>query len=490
MTSWVQCMYRVIEHDGPFDFSNEHWRHVYETMNKEKQPPEYIEMHHLLANHHKYVELRKTNRNVVFFAQLKYSLLQKSLGGPFITAAKMDIINALFGKSQKIYHGFAKFAYIWRVKRSKLRIECDLCSNLIANSDSNAIEIYQDCSRYMFKISDLINICKTSLTHSDEFFSEPIIPKNPYTNMEFTHPILYKIYDVVRRSNYRMPILLHLFYLSEFDIEAFLCKNEAIIRYEHIIDYTKNGEDNELTYWVHHMLGYTNMDTEINIHTDFPKNVLIEAMRPFLKDYFISQYSLYNTNERRHAFNVLKYKLRKFKEIFPCFGRKMCVRIANSRRLKRVYQTDYISYQQIAMDEFDQETSSSDESSDHDTSDVYYEMTDETNPSMQSTERIQSLLESLSMSMINATYRAGTPILTDSEDNDTLPLSENNETPHSDSDVDETPHSDSDVDETPHSDSDVDETPHSDSDVDETPNSDSDVDETPNSDRDVDETAL
>ena len=475
MTSWVQCMYRVVNHNGPFDFGNEYWRHVYEQINKEHYPSEYIEMHHLLANHHKYVELRKKNRDMCFFVKLKYGLLQKAIDVPFNSPAKISMIITLFGKSQKIYHGFVKFAHMWRVNRSPLRIECDLCLNPLTTTDSKSTMIYQDGSRYMFKISDLINICKTSLTHSDEFFSEPMIPKNPYTNMEFTQPILYKIYDVVRRSNYRMPILLHLFYLSEFDVEVFLHKNEAIIRYEHIIDYTKNGEDNELTYWVHHMLGYTNMDKEINIHTDFPKNVLIEAMRPFLKDYFISQYSLYNTNERRHVFNVLKYKLRKFKDLSPRFGRQIMVRIENSRKFKRVYQTDFVSYQQINMDEFDEDTSSyndSDDDSDDDimesdTNDEEYGMTDETNPSMQSAERIQSLLEALSTGMINATYRVATPILSDSEDENTHPDGDVDENTHPDGDVDENTHPDGDVDENTHPDGDVDENTHPDGDVDE-----------------------
>jgi hypothetical protein len=416
-------MYKVVEHDGHTDFGPEHWKRAYENLNHYKHPAEYINMHQLLGQYQKYVKLRQRCRDITFFVKLKYNLLQQTLNGPFNTPHNIDTLISLFEKSQRTYLSFARFAQLWKVKHSQLRIEIDLCLNPIIETDANTTTIYQCGSRYKFKISDLMNVCNTALLNSNTFFSEPLVPKNPYTNLDFTYPILYKIYNLVRHSNYRMPLLLHLFYVSDFDIESFLQKNEAVIRYEYIIDYTKHGEDNELVKWVPDMLVDTNMHKTIVIHKEFPKSVLIQAMRPFLKEYFISQYSLYKTSEKRRTFSVLKYKLKKFKELSHRFGRQMLVHIKNSCKFKRAYYTDFVSYHQISMDDFDEVSSDSDDESDSEE----IGMTDETNPYMQSTSRIQSLLESLSMSMINATYRNDTSSTSENSDNATQLLSENSD---------------------------------------------------------------
>ena len=403
MNTWVQCMYHVIEYEGVQDFGQEYWKLVYEKMNKEKHPPEYIVMHHFLAQHKKYVELRKTKRDITFFSKLKYNLLQQTLNGPFNTPDNVDTFISLFWKTQRIYNGFARFAHRFRLKQSQLRIDSDLCLNPIASIDPNAITIFQNASRYRFKISDLINICNSALTNSDEFFSEPMIPKNPYTNLEFTYPILYKIYNAVRHSNYRMPILLHLFYLSDFDINVFHDKNEAIIRYEHIIDYAKNSEDSELVAWVPYMLTYTKMSQFICIHENFPNNILAKVMRPFLKDYFISHYSLYKTNEKHKSLSRLKYKLQKFHKRSPGFGRQIYTKSVTKRGFKISYITNCITYQQIHTNNSILESSlDSDSESDSESDELYEsEVSVEVGEVIQSRVRLQALLDVLTASINN-----------------------------------------------------------------------------------------
>ena len=420
MTTWMQCMYHVIEYEGIQDFGPEYWKQIYEKMNKEKHPPEYIVMHHFLAQHKKFVELRKTKRDITFFVKLKYNLLQQTLNGPFNTPDNVDTIISLFWKTQRIYNGFARFAHLFRLKQSQLCIDIDLCLNPIANIDPNAITIFQNNSRYRFKISDLINICNSALTNSNEFFAEPMIPKNPYTNLEFTYPILYKIYNAVRYSNYRMPILLHLFYLSDFDIDVFHNKNEAIIRYEHIIDYVKNGEDSELVDWVPDMLASTKMSKSIRIHEKFPNNILAKVMRPFLKDYFISHYSLYKTNEKYESLSLLKYKLQQFHKHSPGFGRQIYTKNATKHSFKISYITNCITYQQIHINNSKHE-SSSDSDSDSDGDEVgelhesemsdevgelhESEISDEVIEVIHSRLRLQTLIDTLTASINNTAHR-------------------------------------------------------------------------------------
>ena len=143
MASWVQCMYKVVEHDGHTDFGPEHWKRAYENLNHYKHPAEYINMHQLLGQYEKYVKLRQRCRDITFFVKLKYNLLQQTLNGPFNTPHNIDTLISLFGKSQRTYLSFARFAQLWKVKHSQLRIEIDLCLNPIMETDANTTTIYE-----------------------------------------------------------------------------------------------------------------------------------------------------------------------------------------------------------------------------------------------------------------------------------------------------------------------------------------------------------
>jgi hypothetical protein len=100
----------------------------------------------------------------------------------------------LFYKIQKNYHTLNRFAYLYKLKKSKLIVNSDMQLNTIDINDINVICIYHVNSKYLFKIEDLLKIIYISLTNCFSFIAEPITIKNPYNNISFGKSILYYIY--------------------------------------------------------------------------------------------------------------------------------------------------------------------------------------------------------------------------------------------------------------------------------------------------------
>jgi hypothetical protein len=105
------------------------------------------------------------------------------------------------------------------------------------------------------------------------------------------------------------------------------------------------------------MLKKVVIPNKINIDTDFPRDLLCNIMRPFLKLYLIHSSSISNTEYRYRVYFELKYKLTKFQEYNPIFGRKVFVKKPQppfSRRRAQFipsHNSDYIAFNKIIIDE-------------------------------------------------------------------------------------------------------------------------------------------
>lgn len=228
----------------------------------------------------------------------------------------------LFEKTQKTYYTLLKFVNLCKIKRTSVNVNTDLTLNEISVNDKNTVCIYQNNAIYYFSVRDLMNICNSALIFSYEFFAEPYIPKNPYTNIPFTKGILLKIYDSIRYSTYKMPILLELFYRQQFDIELFLLKYEPIIRDECIDSFMKKGDIDEKCDYIHEILSMKYYYKSLFIHEYFPKDILAKAFEPILYHYILAEHSLLSTQKRWKKKCIMKYMLRKFIDENPTFGRK------------------------------------------------------------------------------------------------------------------------------------------------------------------------
>lgn len=87
--------------------------------------------------------------------------------------------------------------------------------NVIVINDKKSLKYW------LFTKRDIISIFKLALLHREDFVPEPMIPKNPYNNLEFTKEQLFYIYYKLNSLSYRLPTILYLFEDSDYNIEIF-----------------------------------------------------------------------------------------------------------------------------------------------------------------------------------------------------------------------------------------------------------------------------
>ena len=256
--------------------------------------------------------------------QLKYTYFNKIINNKFMTEEHKEEFIDIFCKIQKIYLAISRFAYLYKYKKSKIVVDYDLCLIPIDMNNKNSICLLQNNNKYMFNITDLINIITTSLSNSPEFFSEPLITKNPYNNVPFNKSTLYNIYFYIRTRTLINPELIHKFFLTNFDLDKFEKENEYLIREHSIEKYVNNSPTNILYNSVLLMIrdyNYTHQNYRIIISYNFPKKQLINIMRPYLMLYYTSKYSLLNF-KKNEARILLNTKLKLFHIFNPTFSRE------------------------------------------------------------------------------------------------------------------------------------------------------------------------
>ncbi len=260
--------------------------------------------------------------------QSKYKILfQSIINNKFVDNNTRARIMNNFYKAQRIYFAFSRQAYLFKLKKAKIYdVNTDLCMTPLCKfKGSMLLEIYDDVTKkkYLYRTSDIINIICTSLTNSPDFFTESLFPKNPYTNIDFTYAQLYNIYFSIRESNYIMPTLLLQFFLKNFDITTFSRENECYIRDYAIKYFNRNSSQDDKYYYIKDLLiEYANILKSIVIHSEFPRDKIIETFQIYLEDFLTIHYSL-NPVMRTSRKRKLRNALYTFNKLNPTFGRKI-----------------------------------------------------------------------------------------------------------------------------------------------------------------------
>jgi hypothetical protein len=245
---------------------------------------------------------------------------------------RVEFIN-LFYKIQKIYHTLNRFFYNIKYKKSKLIVDTDLQLNTISQDSENILSIYHFNSRYLFRIDELLKIIYTSLTNCYNFFSEPLVIKNPYNNIPFGKSILYYIYfKLIFNTNIKfikhdyIDLFLK-FVKCNFNMTEFLDSYEYVLREHAITNFLKNSTNSILKHRIKNMINAFNVkvkkeNKQIIIHDEFPDDLLIRIMKPYLYLELESFYSLVNKN-KIESIRKLEKKLYEFQRFNPQFGRKI-----------------------------------------------------------------------------------------------------------------------------------------------------------------------
>ena len=261
----------------------------------------------------------------------KFQFLQSVFENPFFTEDNRNAFLDLFCKMQKYYFAFNRLIYMRKFHRAKIVIDHDLLLTPIYEKDRNkTLPIIFNNNKYLFSLSDLINISMTALTNSSNYFSNPLPIKNPYTNINFNDSTLYNIYFFIKQNYCIMPQLIHNYFLVNFDLEPFLYENDTIIRNYIIQQMLIMSSIYELKRDILHMLKSTAyIINQIQIHQDFPTKTLVDIFRPYLRLHYIVTYSK-NEESREDSRYKLYRLLNKFYNNNPHFGRKIINTSINS----------------------------------------------------------------------------------------------------------------------------------------------------------------
>ena len=233
----------------------------------------------------------------------------------FLSKQYKDDIENIFFKTQRTYHIIKRVLYRYRFNKAPTKIQTDLCLN----------------------VRDLIHIITNSITHCYDFFSEPTEPKNPYTNIPFTKADLYNMYFCMKKSSHIISPFITSFFMSNLDIDLFSLNNEAAIREVSIKNFVMNSTINQLyieikemidDYFEISMIVSTNLKMKkkeyktIVVDNEFPKERLVNIMRPYLYMYLMSTEYITGTEKRAIAKRIFKHMIRRFINFNPNFGRK------------------------------------------------------------------------------------------------------------------------------------------------------------------------
>jgi hypothetical protein len=253
----------------------------------------------------------------------KFVFFDNNMKNCFYDAKTKEQFLSTFSKIQKTYFAFSRLYRIWKLKYGKVVVTTDLGMNDLSIKDKHVMCILQDNNNYLFAIRDLIKLIETSLLNNYCFFSLPLSVKNPYNNLPFSKSTLYNIYYFVRFNTDLYPDLLFRFFNINFNLSMFRRKYEYLLREISIVNYAKNTDTDVLHDDVKDMFRYILIRNKhkISIHKEFPKQTLVEIMRPYLHLWYTAFYSLI-PSKRDCSFERLTRKLIKFQKFNPQFGRR------------------------------------------------------------------------------------------------------------------------------------------------------------------------
>jgi hypothetical protein len=258
------------------------------------------------------------------WAFVKFNQFFQTVDNMFFSSDFQEKMLKTFSKAQRTYHALARFARSWKVRHVRCTVDHDFTMTPIDRSKKQLFcSVYQNGAVYLFRVSEVLHIVETALCQCNNFFVDSHLPKNPYTNEPFSKAILMLMYDRVRRSDYKMPILFELFYRCYFDLEEFILQHDAVIRERHIERIIQYGDVEVLTYHIRKMLKYMRVFPSIDSH--FPPAQLVRIFRPYLHLYLCHFFSTVYGEKKETAYNLLKRQLTFLSAYNPRLGQRVLV---------------------------------------------------------------------------------------------------------------------------------------------------------------------
>ena len=251
----------------------------------------------------------------------KYKLLENCLNNQFVPQDVKNRFLQFFCRFQKTYFGFSKLALLYKLRRAKKEISYDMCFNELNEKSRNVLTVLIDGHRYLYVLSDIVNIFQSALTNMNYMICTPIAVKNPYTNKDFSISILYTFYFFLKSRLVSVPQVIEGFYKLNFDLHTFTMLYDNYLQDFAINRYVQNTPFTYLLEGMCCMMNdYNIINQDVNIHPLFPEKDLFDIMKkPYLLFYYKSKYSrTYELN--KYYGHILRKMLHEFFIYNPKFG--------------------------------------------------------------------------------------------------------------------------------------------------------------------------
>jgi len=319
--------------------------HMVDPTNYIKQTV-YMELFYYVINMYQF--LSKGESNYTTLVKYKFTFLTNVLENIYYNDETKDLFFSYFSKIQKTHFAFLRFARLYKYKKAVVQISSDLYMNELDEKHPSVFVLFQNNCKHLFSSSDLVNIMNNNLSNSYLFFSEPLVPKNPYNNIVFDRSTLYNIYFFMKSRPFAMPVLYQQFFNVDLDLEIFREDNEQLIREESIKRYVYSTSPNILYTTIVSMIESLISNNPkykiLCIHKNFPKNKLVEIMRPYLHLYYLSKFYVVGTEKITNSYEILVKKFDLFVRFNPYFGRKLFKRDKKNKMLIDNYDDTHMNF--------------------------------------------------------------------------------------------------------------------------------------------------
>jgi hypothetical protein len=263
--------------------------------------------------------------------RLKYSRFD------FLTYTYFNIFNQryqsnymrLFYLTQKMYRGFTQLARLYKYRRANVFNTCDLVMNDFSRealvyprrwSDDNprVWSVLQNKTLFFFSQRDLCQAWNSALSNMPYFIQDPLALKNPYNNVPFHHGDLHNIWLFLRQGSMKIPRLIYYFHRCNFCLKLFAERHGDDIREVGFLNFVNNETPRLMMDCIDDMV--EDHAEWIKIDPDFPRDRLMEVMRPYVYLFLCVRYNTKNRNKNKQ---LLRKLLLKFHMVSPTFGRKL-----------------------------------------------------------------------------------------------------------------------------------------------------------------------
>ena len=276
----------------------------------------------------------------------KFERLRKGiLNNSFMTQGQKNYNFSLFRQTQAIYWRLKKAVRLWKWKRAKVSsVDSDLYMNSLKNfPEQQKTRVLHHGTIYEFRLTDIINIMKKSLTQSITFSPQPSIPKNPYLNMEFDKGHIFHFYMCMKdNARFSIPTIITRFIECNMDTEEFRTKAYPDLVDASIKNHIESAPDEILFLDCVNMIMYLKrklMGRRISLELeDAKKKEVVNKLKPFLKMHLLATLSC-NPAIKYINKELVTKKLRDFFVNNPTFGR----RIVSVRRNNITYEPSLFS---------------------------------------------------------------------------------------------------------------------------------------------------